>query len=192
MQLFPKSRQAVLGLLYGRPGEAFYLREIADLTGLGVGYVQRELARRAEAGIIDRTRRGRQVYFRADGSCPIYDDLHGIVTKSLGAAQAVRNALEPLRDRIQAAFIYGSATRGEERSDSDIDLMVLGHTSLAEVVETTRNAEQAIRRESNPIGYPPAEFASTITERHHFLAQVLRRDKVMLIGDEHALAALSR
>ncbi len=41
--LLPKTRRALLGLLYGLPDRAFYLREIAARLGSGMGQVQREL-----------------------------------------------------------------------------------------------------------------------------------------------------
>jgi len=66
--LFGKSRLAVLALLYGRPEESFYLREAARAAGVGLGAVQRELRRLADAGIVRRTRRGRQVSTRPTGS----------------------------------------------------------------------------------------------------------------------------
>jgi predicted transcriptional regulator len=54
--LFPKSRRAILGLLYSHPDEAYYLRQIVVLTGLAVGQVQRELNLLAGAGILTRTK----------------------------------------------------------------------------------------------------------------------------------------
>ena len=41
--LFPRTRRALLGLLYGLPDRAFYLREIAARVDAGMGQVQREL-----------------------------------------------------------------------------------------------------------------------------------------------------
>ena len=70
--LFPKARREVLGLLFGHPDRAYYLREIAELTGLGVGHVQRELQRLWRGGIIRRSNRGRHVYYQAEQSCPVW------------------------------------------------------------------------------------------------------------------------
>ena len=48
--LFPGTRSALIGLLYGQVDQAFYLREIAARTGVGVGPVQRELKRLFRTG----------------------------------------------------------------------------------------------------------------------------------------------
>lgn len=188
--LFPKARRAVLGLLFEHPQRAFYLRQISELTGVGIGPVQREVKRLAKAGIIRRTDQGRHVYFQADDTCPVFDELRGLVIKTMGASRLLRAALRPLADRIRVAFIYGSVARGEETSASDIDLMVIGDLRLSDVVSAIRPAEAELRREVNPTMYPVAEFRKKVRAKHHFLETVIRGDKLYLIGDADELGKL--
>lgn len=189
--VFPKARRAVLGLLLSHSDRAFYLREIVERTGLGIGHLQREFERLAEAGIIRRFKQGRHVYFQADQTCPIYNELRGIVLKTVGVADEMRRALLPLRKRIRVAFIYGSVARGSETSASDIDLMVIGDVTLAEVVDAVRETEAIILRPVNPTVYPSKEFTAKLAASQHFLTKVMGREKLMLMGDEDDLAALS-
>jgi predicted nucleotidyltransferase len=77
--LFGKTRQAVLRLLYGETGRAFYTREILDVLKIGRGTVQRELKSLTDTGIISREVRGKRVYYRADRRSPIFDELKYIV-----------------------------------------------------------------------------------------------------------------
>ncbi len=189
--LFSKARRAVLGLILSHPDRAFYLREIVKLTGLGIGQLQRELEQLTAVGIIRRFEQGRHVYFQADRNCPVYDELRGIILKTVGVADELRRALTPLRDRIQVAFIFGSVARGEENSDSDLDLMVIGEVTLAEVVDAVRGSEATLLRPVNPTVYPAREFHAKRVAKQHFLTSVLAREKLLLIGDEHDLAALS-
>ena len=188
--LFPKARRAILGLLFGRPDRAFYLREIVDLTGLGVGHVQRELERLSQGGIIRRSDQGRHVYFQANGSCPVYEELRSLMVKTVGAVGVLRHALAPLSNRVAIAFIFGSVARGEERSESDLDLMVIGSVSFAEVVEAIRGAESQTRRAINPTVYPPDEFRAKLAAGHHFLNSVIKREKLFVAGNEDELGRL--
>ncbi len=190
--LFGKSMQAILAHLYGRPGEEFYLREIARSTGTTPSSLQRDLAALAHAGIIDRTVRGHQVYFRANRACPVFDELRGLVVKTFGVADVLRNALRPLAGRIDAAFIYGSVARGEERTESDIDLFVIGKVSSGDVIEALAPAQRRLAREINPTVFPGAEFADKARERNHFLTTVLGERKLFLIGGENELESLAR
>ena len=189
--VFPKARRAVLGLVLSHPDRAFYLREIVELTGLGIGHLQREFERLAEAGIIRRFRQGRHVYFQADQTCPIYNELRGIVLKTVGVADEMRRALSPLRKRIRVAFVYGSVARGSENSASDIDLMVVGDLTLADVVDAVRETESVLLRPVNPTVYPWKEFTAKLAAGQHFLTKVMGREKLLLIGGEDDLAALS-
>ena len=185
--LFSKARRAVLGLILSHPDRAFYLREIVELTGLGIGHLQREFERLAEAGIIRRFKQGRHVYFQADQTCPIYSELRGIVLKTVGIADELRRALLPLHKRIRVAFIYGSVARGSENSASDVDLMVVGDVSLAEVVDAVRETEAVILRPVNPTVYPLKEFTTKLLASQHFLTKVMGREKLILMGDKDDL-----
>jgi len=123
--LFGKTHQAVLAFLYSRPNEAFYVREVTRAAGAGQGSVQRELAQLLDAGIIARITRGRQVYYQANRACPIFDELRGLVLKTVGLADVLRFALLPLADTIDIALVYGSQATGEASATSDVDLPVV-------------------------------------------------------------------
>ena len=49
----------------------------------------------------------------------------GLVRKTVGLAGPLQEALAPLGERIQAAFVYGSVAGGKDRAEGDIDLMVI-------------------------------------------------------------------
>ena len=159
--LFGQTKRRVLALLFGRPETAFYLREIARETGSGTGAVQRELAQLVNAGLIRRSRRGQHVYFNADPTSPVFDEMRSLLAKTAGLADVLRTALVGLpndKARIDAAFVYGSVAAGRQTSASDIDLMIIGHVKLADLIPTLRPIEDRLGREINPTVYPPEEL----------------------------------
>jgi len=188
--LFGKTRQAVLSFLYGHTDHWFYTEQIMDAVKIGRGTVQRELKNLTEAGIINRDLRGRQVYYQANEKCPIFDELKGVVRKTFGIADVVKQSLEPVKDKIRIAFIFGSIARGDEDKASDIDVMVIGKISFGDVVSHLHEAEEKLRRELNAIVYPVAEFKRKVKEDHHFVKAVLEGEKIFLIGEEDELARL--
>jgi predicted nucleotidyltransferase len=188
--LFPLSRRTVLGILYGDPERPFYLREIIELAGLGTGQIQRELARLSEAGVLRRFEQGRHVYFQADPQCPVFEELRSLVTKSVGAGTVVATALRDLAVRIRLAFIFGSVARGDEHSESDLDLLVVGDVSFSELVEALTDAESTLRREIHPSLFSEDEFRNRLASKDHFLESVLREEKVFVIGVEDELGVL--
>ena len=188
--LFGKVRSAVLALLFSHADQSFYLREIARMVGTGHGAVQRELAQLLRAGLVTRTRRGREVFYQANRASPVFPELHGLIVKTVGVADVLREALAPLAERVRVAFIYGSFAKGEERAESDVDIMVVGDVDFGEVVSALRSAQDRIGREVNPSVFAAEEWRRRVAGGDHFITTILREEKLFLIGDEQDLRGL--
>ena len=124
--LLGQSRSAVLGALFLRPEAALHVRELARLTGVSPGSLHRELRALAEMGLLIRQETGRQVYYRANQQCPVYQELTGLLRKTAGLVDVLRERWLPLAGQIEQAFVYGSLARGDEHAHSDVDLMIIG------------------------------------------------------------------
>ncbi len=190
--LFGRTRRAVLALLYGHVDEEFYLRQIIRAAGVGQGSMQRELKNLVASGLVLRRAHGRQVYFRANSDNPVYKELRGLLLKTAGVADVLREALAPLAARIAVAFVHGSIARGDERRASDVDIMVVGDASFAEVSQALGPVQQRLGREVNPTVYSPAEFRKKLAAGHHFVKSVTEREKLFLFGDEHDFRRLGK
>ena len=189
--LFGKTRQAVLALLYGREDSSFYTKQILDAVKSGRGAVQLELKNLTDTGIITREVQGRQVYYRANEKCPIFNELKSIVRKTFGVADVIRQSLASVADKIRVAFIFGSIARSADDKRSDIDVMVVGAISFGDTVNLLSTAEEKLGREVNVVVYPISEFKQKVREDHHFVKTVLDGEKIFLIGDEGELRRLA-
>ena len=188
--LFGKARRAILSLLYSHTDEAFYLRHILRVAGVGHGAAQRELKQLSDAGILQRTVKGKQVYYQANRKSPIYDELHGLIVKTVGVVDVLRSALAPSIGRVKVAFVFGSIASGNEDKASDIDMMVVGEIPFGDVVSLLSPAEEKLGREINSVVYPLAEFTQKVKTDHHFVKTVIEGKKIFLVGDEGELARL--
>jgi hypothetical protein len=131
--LFGKTRTAVLLLLFGQPEHQFYLRQVARLSGSGLGAVQRELEQLTRADIVTRREQGRHVYYRVNDMSPSFDSLRRIFAaagKTSSAVAAIPAASPgPLtafcrRHKIKRLSLFGSVLRSDFRPDSDVDVLV--------------------------------------------------------------------
>jgi predicted nucleotidyltransferase len=191
--LYGQTRQAVLRLFFGQPDRRFLQKDVIERIGLGSGTVQRELERLSKAEILVRTTEGRQNYYQANHRSPVFDELRGLVRKTFGATQVLQEALAPIAKRIDVAFIFGSVASGAEKSDSDLDLMVVANeVSFSDLIPAVREAERELGREVNPSLYTPREFSRKLSERQNFLSTVVEGPKLFLIGDEHELGRLAK
>jgi predicted nucleotidyltransferase len=181
--LFGKARRAVLALLFVHPEESFYQRQIARTAGVGMGVVQRELQRLAHAGIITKVRRGREVYYQANAECPIYNELKGLIVKTAGLGDVLRESLAPLASKIDLAFVYGSHARSTESATSDVDLMIIGEASDLAVHRAVSQAEDRLSRPVNYSLLSRKEFERRKKEKGGFVARVLKAPKIYIVGD---------
>ncbi len=191
--LFGSTRREVLALLLGRPDERFYLREIVRAVGGGLGAVQRELKQLVEVGLVQREARGHQVYFSANRDAAIFPELQGIIEKTAGAVDVLRSNLAALisEGRVELAFIYGSVASGKTTARSDVDLLVVGDVSLAQLVPPLRATEARLGREVNATLYPVKEFRDKVQRGTQFLKRVLAGPKLFVAGDDHVLDRLA-
>lgn len=181
----------MLALLYGRADSSFYTKQVLDAVKIGHGTVQRELKNLTDAGIIIREVQGRQVYYRANEKCPIFNELKSIVRKTFGVADVLRQALAPKADKVRAAFIFGSVARSADDRRSDIDLMVVGSVTFGDVVSLIGPAEGKLGREITPVVYPVAEFKKKVKGDNHFIKTVLEGEKIFVMGGEDELRQLA-
>ncbi len=189
--LFGTYRRDILALLLLHPDSALHVREIARITKKAPGTLLRELDRLANVGILVKKPVANLVQFQSNGLCPIYEELRSILKKTAGMADVLRGALEPLASTIRAAFVYGSVARGEERGGSDLDVMIIGEASFADVITALTPVHEALRREINPSIYPASEFTTKLTAGEPFLQRVMAEQKIFLIGTDDDLGQLA-
>jgi len=185
-RLFPRVRTGVLARLLLDMRE-WHARELARVLNLNHAAVARELRHLAEAGIIKRRRSGNRVYYSANEQCAIYPELRGLMLKTAGLADVLAKALAFLSPRIKVAYVYGSMADGSATADSDVDLMVVGKASLAQVIEVLGNAEQALGREINATVYSFAEYRSKLKQGRGFIYEVHTGSVIMVQGALHEL-----
>lgn len=186
--LFGRTRGAVLAVLFGHVGESYYLRQLARITGIALGPVQRELRQLLEAGLVTRKDLGTHALYSANQASPVFTEIRSLVAKTIGAHDILLAALHPLEKKINLAFVYGSVARSREEPQSDLDLMIVGTVHFEDVVERLADAQKMLNREVNPTVYTVNEFRTK--SRGNFLKTVLREKKIFLIGDDNVLREL--
>lgn len=179
-------RQDLLALFFSNPSRRYYLRELERTLGYSAGSIRRELLRFQKDNLFVTRRVGNLLYYSLDTSHPLFKELKGIVSKTVGVEGAVRKALTSFKS-IRLAFVYGSFASGREKATSDIDLMIVGHPDVSLLNEKIAELERKLRREINPTVYSLQEYRAKKRASSGFIAEVLRAPKIMLIGNEDEL-----
>ena len=184
--LMTKTQQRVWSLFFGQPDRSFFKQELIDRAGSGSGAVQRELARLVDSGLVSVSRIGSQKHYQANRTAPVFEELRGIVTKTIGLADPLRAALRPLAKRIDLALIYGSFAKGNDRAQSDIDLLVVGNDiTLEDLFARLGPVEKKLGRTISPTLYTREEFTRRQRGGNAFLQKVLGGEHLVLMGAEN-------
>lgn len=185
--LFKDYRRRVLALLLLSPDKRYHVREIARLTGTVAGTLHKELSRLAEAGILSKAKIGNQVHYAADKTCPVYEELAGILRKTAGLVDILANALCTLEEEIDVALVFGSMASGKATSGSDVDLLVIGKVSYAAVTRAVYACQEILKREINPKVYSPKEWKNLRKGKDAFADEVMKQTKLFIIGNKDEL-----
>ena len=169
--LFSRARRTVFRELFRNP-EGTYLRELERTTGINSRQLIRELHTLRDAGIIVPSRVGNVVVYRFDPECPIYEDVQAIIRKTVGLADTLEAMLESFAGQIELAYVFGSHARGEQRSDSDVDLMVVGSLTRRQLSSAIRQAEGELQREINAVFYSLDEYNQQLEDSNSFVSKV--------------------
>lgn len=152
--------------------------------------MQRELARLESTGLVLSRRIGSQKHYQANPDSPIFRELLGIIRKTVGLAEPLREALAPLAPRIAAAFVYGSVAKGTDTSASDVDLLVVSdNLTYGDVYAALEHLNTQLGRRINPTVYTRHELARRRKGDNAFVTRILEQAKIWLIGSEVDIAA---
>jgi predicted nucleotidyltransferase len=181
--LFTSTQQRVLGALFGQPDRSFFVTQIMELAKSGRGAVQRELERLRKGGLVTVHKIATQKHYQANADSPLFEELCGIIQKTVGLAGPIRDALESLPEIPSLAFIYGSVAKRTDTSSSDIDLLVVSDdTELEHVYAALMPVEKALARPISPTLFTETEFQKRLDDGNPFLERVLGGPTINLIG----------
>jgi len=114
---------------------------------------------------------------------PVFPDLRGLLVKTAGLVDILADALKPLAGKLRLVFVYGSIASGQDDSNSDIDVMVIGAVQPVDLAVPLRRARETLGREINPTVYSSAEFDRKRATKDHFLTRVLAEPRLVVMGN---------
>lgn len=110
--------------------------------------------------MVRSTTRGRNRLIEADPSSPVYQEMRGLLIKTLGPETLLRSALADI-DGLDEAFIYGSWADPARLSPADIDVLVVGDIDVGALYDAASAVEKLVGRPVNVTIRSPAEWADT-------------------------------
>jgi predicted nucleotidyltransferase len=181
-------KKIILSFVYNQ-GKEFYLSEIARRARTSAGTAQRELNKLLAQDFITFRKRGNLNIYRLNESYGLLDEIKSIVRKTFGIEIELGKELNKVKG-VQFAFLFGSYAKGGLKSDSDIDLFIIGTPEEDDVFNAVRKVEDSAGREINYHLADETEFIEKSKSRS-FYREILDRP-LMLVGKEDELKQIIR
>ena len=180
-------RAEIFRLLFGDDKISIHLRDLQRQSGLSIGTIQKEIAHLKELDLVTSERDGNRLYYTANANHPLYKEICGLVEKTSGIAERLKETLRSIKG-IECAFIFGSYAKDEEKSHSDIDLIVIGNVGLRTLSSVFKNLTEQTQREINPHVYSKKSWKEKMKKKDHFIKSIIAEKKIFLIGDENVIS----
>ena len=181
-----RNKALLLRLFYTNPDHQFYIHEIGRILNKKPGVFQRTLYEMEREGILRSEYKANARFFRANRDYPLYDEYKSIVFKTIGVIGSVKEVLEKAGP-IDFSFVYGSFAKSKENYLSDIDVVIIGSPDEDKIIRDFEKLEEELKREINFKLYSLKEFLTRVRHKDPFLLEILKDQRIMLIGGEDEL-----
>jgi len=181
LNLHSKARRRLLAYYFTNPTARLHLRDLAERLGIDPSNLSKELGRLEREGLFRSEVIGRQKYFQLNRKYPLFDEVQGIITKTVGAVPLLVQYLKKI-EGIEEAYLYGSFARNQQDAASDIDLLVIGNPKGESLAQAMQKLERKLGREINYTVLTRKELGSRRARKDAFLENVWHNKRVSLIA----------
>jgi len=181
IDLRSKARQRLLAYYFANPTARLHLRDLAERLDIDPANLSKELRRLETDGLFRSEVSGRQKYFQLNREYPLFAEVRGIVSKTIGAPSLIAQSLKKI-EGIQEAYLYGSFASNQQDAASDIDVLVIGTPRGEVLAEAMGKIERQLGREVSYTVLTRKEVDSRRARKDAFLENVWHNKRVLLIG----------
>jgi predicted nucleotidyltransferase len=182
-----KIRQRIILLFIYNQNKEFYLSEIAKMVKTSAGTAQRELNKLLRNDLIIFKKKAGLNIYTLNKRYSLLREIESMVRKTIGAEAELKKELSKIKN-ISFALLFGSYVKGEFRSDSDLDLFVIGDVKVDDVHKAAQKVEDIIGREISYHMANKREFFEKL-KTNYFYKDIVK-NYILLIGDEHEFRQL--
>ena len=144
------------------PNTTAYLRQLSNEFDESTNGIRVELNRLVEANILNTETKGRNKFYRANKTHPLFEEIRKIVLKSTGIEKVISNIISKM-GKIHIAFVRGDYAIGHDTGL--VELVVVGdEINKSELERVRKKTEKLIERKISIILLNKNEFNNLKTK----------------------------
>jgi len=156
-----KTRIKLLIRFFFNPETKSYLRELAKEFNVSTNSVREELNQLTKTKLLKSEKNGRQVYYSAETSHPLFPELKSMVSKVMGIDQVIGGIVNRLGD-IEEAYLIDDYAEGKDTGI--IDLLLVGDVDQYHLNDLSRKTERYIKRKIRSLVLSRDEYKNLLPE----------------------------
>lgn len=164
-----KTRIKLLIRFFLNPTASAYLRELSREFNISSNAVREELNQLTRTDLLKSEKRGRQIYYTANSTHPLFPDLKSMVGKLIGIDRVIEGIVVRLGD-LEAAYVIDDYAEG--RDTGIIDLLLVGRINQVHLTDLSKKTERYIGRKIRSLVLNKKEFTDfkpNLENRPHLL-----------------------
>jgi predicted nucleotidyltransferase len=170
-----KNCMALLMMLIARPEEEIYQADIVKRSNLSKMTVIKWLNFLEKHNVLKATKKGNLKYYSLNKDNPILKQIKALVN--------TMNVYEPsnrLSGKGVEVYLFGSAARGEDTGESDIDVLIIGKIDKRDLVAFIDNVRERTNKKVNPVVMDPFEYLA-LHKKNKTFYENFQKDRIRLI-----------
>jgi predicted nucleotidyltransferase len=172
-KIFGKVTEILL-VLIDMGDEEVYVSELRSKLKTSKSTIIKWLDLLKMSGFVKDRKRGNMHYYKLDQENPIIKQIKVLLNVTL-----LMQLVSSLKGKAEV-YLYGSSARGENRPDSDYDLLIITETSPKDIFKILKIEAKVDNREINLMIIKPFEYAK-LAKTDPALYQRIEIDKIRLV-----------
>ena len=186
----PTARRA-LDLLASAPGHEFHTREIARRVSADPHSAQLALDHLLQAGAVTSRRVGNLRLWSLDATSKRVESIRSLLRHESRVTGLLSEGLGRMSG-VRVAVIFGSFASGEDKSGSDIDVLIIGEVDWDRLARLSETVTGHVRRDVNFVVWSDAELSDPKPGQRRLLNSIISRPRIVLKGSDDDLIGSSR
>lgn len=181
-----KVRVKILEVYMKEPQADHHVRGLVRLLDEEINAVRRELRNLQDAGILTSQQMGNKVVYQLNKYCPIIPELKGLFLKDNPTAKQVLRICQ-LFPEINIAILTSNYINNKYENDFDLDVLFVGDPDVTAFSNEMLSVERELKRQLRYTIISTQDFEFRKRKRDQFVINILKGEKVVLLGDEKDL-----
>lgn len=177
-----RTRSKLIKILFDKPSNSFFVRQLVRQTNEEINSVRRELASMYQINMVLMDKKSNKVFYRPNPNFPFYEELVLISCKCQQFWKDIRKCILANSGEYRIICTKEFLWSQTETNEQQIDMIVVGKIWVDKLTRIINNQEKIIGREINYMVMSKKEFKLRVNKRDPFMVDFFLKSPITIMG----------